>query len=56
VAHKAFGVGLLQVTDLAPDGAAATEGHGAQAKFGDKQAGAAECALLHVNFLRELSG
>ena len=47
LAHEALGVGLLQVTDLPPDGVGATEGHGAQAKLGDEQAGTAEGMVAH---------
>ena len=52
LADQAFGVGLLQVADLAPDAAGAAEGHGAQAEFRDEQAGAAEGVVAHGVLLR----
>ena len=47
LAHEALCVGLLQATDLARDAVGATEGHGAQAKLGDEQAGTAEGMVAH---------
>ena len=47
LAHEALCVGLLQATDLARDAVGAAEGHGAQAKLGDEQAGTAEGMVAH---------
>src|SRR3972149_8873454 len=48
---QSFGIGLLQRTDLPPDPAAAAESHGAEAKFGNEEAGAAELVVAHDSAL-----
>ena len=48
LAHELLSFRLLQLADLAPHAGAAAEGHGAEAKFGNEKAGAAERAMAHV--------
>ena len=47
LADQRLGLALLQRADGAPHAGAVTEGHGAQAKLGDEQAGAAEGVVSH---------
>ena len=51
MADQAVGIVLSQITDLAPQLALATEGHGAKAQLGNEQAGLAEWVVAHGKLL-----
>lgn len=53
---QAVSVILLQTAHAAVDAAPAAEGHGAEAEFGNEQAGAAEDVIAHGALLSETKG